>query len=72
MRAAPFVEPDASGGVLGPSLAGKQPKTDQHFNYDFSFLLRPLVSLPACLVDPEPFHGLCFWFRPRLAESLVL
>ena len=44
MRAAPFFEPDASGGVLGPSLAGKRPKTDQNFNLDFSFLLRPPVS----------------------------
>ena len=45
MRSAPFFEPDPSGGVLGPSLAGKRPKTDQNFNLDFSFLLRPLVSV---------------------------
>ncbi len=45
MRSATFSEPDPSVGVLGPSLAGKQPKTDQHFNLYFSFLLRPLVSV---------------------------
>ncbi len=31
--------------VLGPSLAGKRPNTDQNLNLYFSFLLRPLVSL---------------------------
>ncbi len=53
MRSAPFLEPDPSGGVLGPSLAGKRPKTDHNFNADFSFLLRPLVSF-ACLHEDLP------------------
>jgi hypothetical protein len=45
MRSAPFFEPDPSGGVLGPSLAGKRPKTDQHVNLYSSFRVRPLVSV---------------------------
>ena len=43
VRSAPFFEPDPSGGVLGPCLAGKRIKTDQNFNLDISFRLRPLV-----------------------------
>ncbi len=30
VRSTPFVEPDLFKGVLGPSLAGKRPKTDTH------------------------------------------
>ncbi len=30
MHAAPFFEPDPSGGALGPSLAGTRPKVDQN------------------------------------------
>ncbi len=30
VRSASFFEPDPSGGVLGPSLAGKRPKISQH------------------------------------------
>jgi hypothetical protein len=43
VRFATFVEPDPSKGVLGPSLAGKGPKTDQNFNVYLSFLLRQLI-----------------------------
>ncbi len=35
VRSASFSEPDPSGGVLGPSLAGKRPKTNQNLNLDF-------------------------------------
>ena len=45
MRSGPCFEPDPFTGVPGPSLAGKRPKSDQHFNLDFGFLLRPLVSI---------------------------
>ena len=50
MPSAPFFEPDPFKGVLGPSLAGKRPKTDQNFNLDSSFLLRPLVSTLGFLI----------------------
>jgi hypothetical protein len=45
VRFAPFSEPDPFKEILGPSFAGKRPKTDQHFNLYFSFLLRPLVGI---------------------------
>ncbi len=51
---APSVEPDPSGGVLGPSLAGKGPKTDRNFNSDFSFLSRPLVIRSVIMVQLVP------------------
>ena len=62
-RADPFI------GVLGPSLAGKRPKTDQNLNLYFSFLVRPLVlasvpfcTSPSCLVSGP---------RVRVARSRV-
>ena len=36
MRFALFLEPDPSGGVLGPSLAGKRAKFGHNQNLDFS------------------------------------
>ncbi len=44
MRAAAFFEPDPSGMVLGPSLAGKRSEIGQNQNCDLSFLLWPLLS----------------------------
>ncbi len=46
-------EPDPFKGVLGLSLAGKRPNTDQNVNLYFSFLSRPLVSLGNLILEPH-------------------
>jgi hypothetical protein len=46
MAPATFFQPDPFDGVLGPSLAGKRPNTEQNFNLYFNFL--PIKADPLC------------------------
>ncbi len=45
-------------------MAGKRPKTDQNINLDFSFLLRPLISIPPprarWYLDRKPYKFIGF------------
>ena len=69
MRSAPFVEPDPFKGVLGPSVAGKRPKTDQNVNLDLSFLLRPIFNF---VLFPPPPGGSGGGSGLSLSENLSL
>ncbi len=66
-----FSKPWPLETVLGPTLAGNRPKTDQNLNSDFSFLIYVLLSKVvsshpfdivvsfAGLANPSPLEG--FW-----------